>query len=298
MKNEMMLSNKSAFGYINKQLKQREILDKNCSRFERKDLAISYLEEKKVFKVKLKFYDLEKRLNAKMPRLNDTKCFIQKFNKKSNQSESNQKLVFEQKLYFTPYFEILTNTTGYFYVECTHNTSVIYNDVLTIWPQNMSDLFETRAEYKRTVDKFRREKVFPKFGSLINNVDYGKACATNQTHPRVKPNFLFIGIDSISLRNFQRIFPNTYKYLNELDDNIIFERMNSAGTSTIDNIIQLLTGLNRKELNQHLDKKIDDTFCDYLPFVWEEFESQGYLTAYQEDWPNIGIFNYLRKGFR
>ena len=52
--------------------------------------------------------------------------------------------------------------------------------------------------------------------------------------------------------------------------------MNSAGTSTIDNMIQMLTGLNRDELNRHLDKKIDDTFVDYLPFIWDEYESRGY----------------------
>jgi hypothetical protein len=44
--------------------------------------------------------------------------------------------------------------------------------------------------------------------------------------------------------------------------------------------------------------KIDETFHDHLPFLWYEFEKQGYLTMLIEDVTSIASFNYLKNGFR
>jgi len=39
-------------------------------------------------------------------------------------------------------------------------------------------------------------------------------------------------------------------------------------------------------------------FYDKCPFIWKKYASQGYLTVYGEDAPWMGIFNYLKKGFK
>ena len=210
---------------------------------------------------------------------------------------------FEGKKYFNSNLEVFVNKFGYFYIACANQsvkniTTNIFDDIFLVLPHNMTELVDKRRPFKQLVEEFRLKRVYPKVNSLINYMDYSIKCRKNKQKLQNKPNILFLGLDSVSLVNFKRIFPATYNYLNNLEDNLIFERMNSAGTSTIDNIVQMFTGLNRKELNSKLDKKIDDTFVDFLPFIWEEFERNGYLTFYQEDLPKYGIFNYLRKGFR
>jgi hypothetical protein len=45
-------------------------------------------------------------------------------------------------------------------------------------------------------------------------------------------------------------------------------------------------------------RRIDSSFHDHLPFVWNDYERAGYATSYQEDQPSIAIFNYMKNGFR
>jgi predicted nuclease of predicted toxin-antitoxin system len=47
-----------------------------------------------------------------------------------------------------------------------------------------------------------------------------------------KINVLILGFDSVSNNHFKRIFPKTFKYLNEiLKNNIIYSSFNSVGVS-------------------------------------------------------------------
>ncbi|RNA10162.1 hypothetical protein BpHYR1_050453 [Brachionus plicatilis] len=40
------------------------------------------------------------------------------------------------------------------------------------------------------------------------------------------------------------------------------------------------------------------TFHDHIPFIWYDYEKNGYVTMFQQDHPSISMFNYLKKGFR
>ncbi len=306
--NDAEAANKIAFDHINRTLNKRMPIYKNCTQTEdneRKDLVITLSNDSShLHKIKLIPSELMKRIKINREKLKLLNCSIQSFEKRPNQSESKSQADFDKKVYFNSNLEVTTDKHGYFQVVCVDTSKkpppLVYDDIFLVLPENMTKLIQKREKYKRLVEDFRGKRVYPKVNSLINSIDYSLNCSRNRTskNARGKPNVLIIGIDSVSLKNFKRIFPQTFNYLNNLQDNIIFSHMNSAGTSTIDNMIQMLTGLNRNELNKHLDKKFDETFADYLPFIWDEYESRGYLTFFQEDCPSLGIFNYLRSGFR
>jgi hypothetical protein len=59
-------------------------------------------------------------------------------------------------------------------------------------------------------------------------------------------------------------------------------------------------GIKSENLTNEIEeyRKIDKTFHDHLPFLWYEYEKQGYLTMFQEDAPSMAIYNYLKNGFR
>jgi hypothetical protein len=100
--------------------------------------------------------------------------------------------------------------------------------------------------------------------------------------------------------------PLTYKYLaNQLETNIFFTNLNSVGENTRPNIMPLFSGIVvegiesirvRSEVNLIL--KQNDDFYDKFPFIWYDYEKEGYLTAFHEDLPVMSAFNYLKKGFR
>ena len=120
-------------------------------------------------------------------------------------------------------------------------------------------------------------------------------------------NILMIGLDSMSSNHFKRIFPLTYDYLSrDLDNNLIFEHLNSVGSNTYPNMLALLCGIVEESCPElgvpigEIDsyRSLDSTFHDHLPFIWKAYEQRGYLSMYQEDDPAISTFNYYKKGFR
>lgn len=106
--------------------------------------------------------------------------------------------------------------------------------------------------------------------------------------------------------HFRRIFPITYKYLTEeLSNNIFYENFNKIGENTYPNVVPMLTGLvidSNQENNISYElsyyRKLDGTFQDNLPFIWQEFEKIGYLTQFNEEKAQVGMFNLKRDGFR
>uniref|UniRef100_A0A1B6C907 Uncharacterized protein n=1 Tax=Clastoptera arizonana TaxID=38151 RepID=A0A1B6C907_9HEMI len=108
---------------------------------------------------------------------------------------------------------------------------------------------------------------------------------------------LMVGIDSISRMNLIRTMPKTVKYLDEggwLD----LKGYNKMDDNTFPNLMAILTGQSPKQIrnakgcfpsNRHN--------IDNCPFIWKEFSKAGYVTAYGEDEPSIGTFNYQKSGF-
>ncbi|KAJ8931099.1 hypothetical protein NQ314_016035, partial [Rhamnusium bicolor] len=100
---------------------------------------------------------------------------------------------------------------------------------------------------------------------------------------------LLVGIDSISKLNLRRTMPKTYRYL---EDNFInLKGYNKIGDNTFPNLMAILTGQNKAQLEKNCSTKVKLNNCD---IIWDTFRTFGYVTAYAEDECNIGTFNYDR----
>ncbi|XP_060071100.1 uncharacterized protein LOC132551013 [Ylistrum balloti] len=101
-------------------------------------------------------------------------------------------------------------------------------------------------------------------------------------------NVIMFGIDSVSRLGAIRKLPKTVKYLTETLGGYVFKGYNKVGDNTFPNLIALLCG-----------KPLEDFKFDYhyvhaetYPFIWNEFEEQGYVTMHSEDWPEIATFDH------
>ncbi|XP_066141875.1 uncharacterized protein [Euwallacea fornicatus] len=101
-----------------------------------------------------------------------------------------------------------------------------------------------------------------------------------------------LGIDSMSVLNFQRTMPKSYQHLE--NKFLSFKGYNKIEDNTFPNLMAILTGRSMDTLgpiclrNQTFDR------CD---LIWKSFKQTGYVTALGEDDPHIDTFNYLKKGF-
>src|SRR5690606_39158952 len=104
------------------------------------------------------------------------------------------------------------------------------------------------------------------------------------------------------------VFPVTFKYLNEeLANNVVLDRLNSVGDNSYPNILPLLSGvanerideLNIADETEFFAKTLNQsTYHDMFPFIWTEYEKEGYATLYNEDWGWLSTFVYMKRGFR
>ncbi|GFY52066.1 uncharacterized protein TNIN_290791 [Trichonephila inaurata madagascariensis] len=120
---------------------------------------------------------------------------------------------------------------------------------------------------------------------------------------RLKPtsdsmyNVLIIGIDSLSRLSFIRHLPKTYKFLIKNLNAFVFRGMTKVGDNTFPNLGAILTG--KSVFGNELPKIENPTGTyDEWPCVWKNFSKSGYATLFAEDRPDIGLFNYLRGGFK
>jgi hypothetical protein len=75
-----------------------------------------------------------------------------------------------------------------------------------------------------------------------------------------------------------------------------------VGDNTFPNMMVMLSGLAAYNRDETLGPFIGNRSAstgnfDQYPIVWKNFSSQGYVTMYTEDQPEINTFSYLAKGF-
>lgn len=106
-----------------------------------------------------------------------------------------------------------------------------------------------------------------------------------------------IGFDSLSRNAFIRKLPKAYNYLtNELNAGVL-KGYNIIGDGTPQALIPILTGFTELELPETRKRKFSSTYVNSYPMIWKEYENAGYVTAFNEDQPNIGTFSYRLNGF-
>lgn len=107
---------------------------------------------------------------------------------------------------------------------------------------------------------------------------------------------LILGLDAVSRVNFHRQMPETSALLSRLG-NVEMLGYNKVEDNTFPNLVPVLSGLSIDELKARCWPSEDDTF-DECRFVWSDFKSNNFDTFYIEDCPHIGVFDYVKRGFR
>ncbi|XP_014245416.1 uncharacterized protein LOC106664313 isoform X2 [Cimex lectularius] len=113
--------------------------------------------------------------------------------------------------------------------------------------------------------------------------------------PKDRLGVMIIGLDSISRLNLLRTMPKTAAYL-EANDWFTLKGYNKMDDNTFPNLMAILTGYSVAQIRAECWPS-PKTKLDNCPYIWKNFSSQNYITAYGEDEPTIGSFNYHKTGF-
>ncbi|XP_022907107.2 uncharacterized protein [Onthophagus taurus] len=102
-------------------------------------------------------------------------------------------------------------------------------------------------------------------------------------------------VDSVSKQNFMRLMPETHDYL--IDKGWIhFKAYNKVDKDSLGNALAFLTGYSEKLAFETFGNPTEKYFDDY-PFIWNDYQKYGYVTAYAEDYSIMNTFNKDTKGF-
>lgn len=111
-------------------------------------------------------------------------------------------------------------------------------------------------------------------------------------------NVALIMIESLSAGMFERSLPKTKNALKGLDSSLFFKGHTIVGDGTTAQLCAILTGLNEQQLPEARRSFSDSEPVDRWPFVFKDFEKEGYVTMFLEDAPKYASFNYRLKGFK
>ncbi|XP_026483892.2 uncharacterized protein LOC113391951 isoform X1 [Vanessa tameamea] len=126
----------------------------------------------------------------------------------------------------------------------------------------------------------------------------------SSVHPKKPPpgredsfNVLILGFDSTSKNGFIRRMPKSYKILTEKLEATVLNGYNIVGDGTPAALFPILTGKTELELPD-VRRKMNNATLDSMPFIFKKLKEDGYRTAYFEDMPWIGTFQYRFNGFQ
>lgn len=164
-----------------------------------------------------------------------------------------------------------------------------FDDVVHIFQLN--EEVKVDNEFVRVVCKLHKTEIYRDYFFFMRNEK------TPYEKEYNKLNVLILGIDSVSRLNFRRRMNETYDLLaNELKGFEMFG-YNKVADNTYPNLIPALTGLDENELNDACMPEKSSTF-DECHFIWDEYKDNNYTTTYMEDMSSLGLFHYLKSGFK
>ncbi|XP_032524489.2 uncharacterized protein LOC116775662 isoform X2 [Danaus plexippus] len=110
-------------------------------------------------------------------------------------------------------------------------------------------------------------------------------------------NVLIVGFDSTSHNGIIRKMPKSYKFLKTEMEAVILNGYNIVGDGTPDALFPILSGMNELQHPPAKRRYSNNIFLDTEPFIFHTAKLNGYETAYFEDMPWVGTFQYRFNGF-
>lgn len=107
-------------------------------------------------------------------------------------------------------------------------------------------------------------------------------------------NIIILGLDQTSQATFQRLLPNSYKFLRDELQAFMFKGLSLVGEATTPQITALLTGRTVEENNKNHEARIGFDGAgtvDEWPFIFQTLKEHGYATMFSEDGPPMGKTN-------
>ncbi|KAL4229747.1 hypothetical protein ACF0H5_010136 [Mactra antiquata] len=156
--------------------------------------------------------------------------------------------------------------------------------------------FQVEADFYRvTCRKNNKDVIFDKLLTGISKQSTKRRVPVQEEsldHPSV---FMF-GLDSVSRSAAIRKLPKTLRYVTETLGSFDFKGYMKVGENTLPNLLPILTG-RRAWTNEFNNTNYSKYPYDDFPFIWKDFENNGYATIYAEDMPKFSTFNYVSRGF-
>lgn len=115
---------------------------------------------------------------------------------------------------------------------------------------------------------------------------------------RRPPSILILGIDTMSRLNFFRAMKQSSKTIINFPNKwFSLEGYNKVGMNTFPNMLAALRGWSNNDVQRICDpaNKYLDNHCI---LIWDDFQKNGYVTAYAEDTMQFSTFKFWKKGFK
>ncbi|CAF0998420.1 unnamed protein product [Didymodactylos carnosus] len=181
---------------------------------------------------------------------------------------------------------------------------LIYNMSIPI----LTDYFTIRCQENDITDSTKRQiqprqypvqpRVSIRYDSIVRQRLENYTLQTKKNTTVDEYNVLILGVDSVSRLHFERLMPKTYRYLTHELNGIVLKGYNVLGDGTPQQVIPMLTGYKEQELPSTLLRIKNSSFVDVYPFIWKDFERNGYVTAYAEDRMEYGTYTLRLRGFK
>ncbi|XP_022230847.2 uncharacterized protein LOC111079839 [Drosophila obscura] len=110
-----------------------------------------------------------------------------------------------------------------------------------------------------------------------------------------QPSVIMLGLDTMSRMNFRRTMPRTAEYVRQLGW-FELEGYNKVADNTFPNLCVVMAGGRPKDLEKVCGVSSHGRI-DSCPWIWKDFKTAGYSTAYGEDIVRYGVFTGPDVGF-
>lgn len=191
------------------------------------------------------------------------------------------------------------------YAKSDQKVTFRFGDVVRVYDEYIRIICRNKAKNNKEIyvdyHFFIREKQqlpneLPRFNDGGDQMtdDRGQGVRATSNKPM---SVMVLGIDSVSRLNFHRQMNESVNVLlNELRG-IEFFGFNKVADNTYPNLMPTLAGLDENELVTACIPYKNQTF-DRCNFIWKTFKAKNYVTAYVEDMASLGLFQYLKPGFK